>query len=100
MRSDFSVNRVVTRRLPVYSVFVRYPCMAINDIVQYTPTFFWLPKSISLYGSIVLLSTLILSSLLCTTVGMLGYDWQLCMVIDISVQYNGGLLPDIILLTQ
>ena len=32
---------------------------------------------------------------------MLGYDWWLCMVINISdVQYNGGLLPDIILLTQ
>ena len=24
----------------------------------------------------------------------------LCMVINVSVQYNGGLLPDIILLTQ
>ena len=31
---------------------------------------------------------------------MLGYDWWLYMVINISVQYNGGLLPDIILLTQ
>ena len=31
---------------------------------------------------------------------MLGYDWWLCMVINISVQQNGGLLPDIILLTQ
>ena len=31
---------------------------------------------------------------------MLGYDWWLCMVINISVQYYGGLLPDIILLTQ
>ena len=31
---------------------------------------------------------------------MLGYDWQLCMVINIRVQYNGGLLPDIIQLTQ
>ena len=31
---------------------------------------------------------------------MLGYDWWLCMVINISVQYSGGLLPDIILLTQ
>ena len=29
---------------------------------------------------------------------MLGYDWWLCMVINISVQYSGGLLPDIILL--
>ena len=31
---------------------------------------------------------------------MSGYDWWLCMVINISVQYSGGLLPDIILLTQ
>ena len=32
---------------------------------------------------------------------MLGYDWWLCMVINICVQYNGGgLLPDIILLTH
>ena len=32
---------------------------------------------------------------------MLVYYWWLCMVINISsVQYNGELLPDIILLTQ
>ena len=31
---------------------------------------------------------------------MLGYDWWLCMVNNISVQYSGGLLHDIILLTQ
>ena len=35
-----------------------------------------------------------------TTVVMLGYDWWLCMVINVSVQYIGGFLPDIILLTQ
>ena len=34
-----------------------------------------------------------------STVVMLSYDWWLCMVINISVQYNGGLLF-IILLTQ
>ena len=28
------------------------------------------------------------------------YVWWLCMAINISVQYNDGLLPDIILLTQ
>ena len=28
------------------------------------------------------------------------YDWWLCMVINISVQYIGGFLPGIILLTQ
>ena len=31
---------------------------------------------------------------------MLGYDWWLCMVMNICVHYNDGLLPDIILLTQ
>ena len=32
---------------------------------------------------------------------MLGYDWWLCMVINIiRLQFNGGFLPDIILLTQ
>ena len=32
---------------------------------------------------------------------VMGYDWWLCMMVNISVQqYNGGLLPDIILLTQ
>ena len=28
------------------------------------------------------------------------FFWCPCMAINISVQYNGGLLPDIILLTQ
>ena len=28
------------------------------------------------------------------------FFWCLCMAINVSVQYNGGLLPDIILLTQ
>ena len=31
---------------------------------------------------------------------MLGYDLWLCKVINIGVQYKGGFLPDIILLTQ
>ena len=29
-----------------------------------------------------------------------SYFWCPCMAINVSVQYNGGLLPDIILLTQ
>ena len=28
------------------------------------------------------------------------FVWCPCMAINVSVQYNGGLLPDIILLTQ
>ena len=31
---------------------------------------------------------------------MFCYVWWLCMAININVHYNGGLLSDIILLTQ
>ena len=34
------------------------------------------------------------------TVLFLLFFWCPCKAIDVSVQYNGGLLPDIILLTQ
>ena len=72
-----------------------------NIIVDFSSTFYSLPKPLFLCGSMVLLSTLVLSSSLCTTVVMLGYDWWLCMVINIiSLQYNGGFLPDILLLPQ
>ena len=40
---------------------------------------------------------------LCTTMFLLltvKFFWCPCMAINVSVQYNGGLLPDIILLTQ
>ena len=68
-------------------------------LVDLSPTFNCLPKPLLVYGSMLLLSTLILSSYSVIVV-MLGYDWDLRMVINISVQYNGGFLPDIILLTQ
>ena len=79
--------------------------MTINGIVQYTSEFLpdillFTQKPLFLYGSMVLLSTFVLSSELCTTVFMILYDWWLCMVINISVQYNDGFVPDIILLTQ
>ena len=31
---------------------------------------------------------------------MFCYGWWLCTVINMNVQYNGGFLPDIMLLTQ
>ena len=34
------------------------------------------------------------------SVFLFSYAWCLCMAINVIVQYNGGLLPDIILLTQ
>ena len=68
-------------------------------LVDISPTFYCLSKPLLVYGSMLLLSTLILSSYSIIVV-MLGYDWGLRMVINISVQYNCGFLPDIILLTQ
>ena len=68
-------------------------------LVDLSPTFYCLPQPLLVYGSMLLLSTLILSSYSVIVV-MLGYDWDLRMVINISVQYSGGFLPDIILLTQ
>ena len=50
--------------------------------------------------TIVDISTILSTMYLHVTVVMLAYDWWQCMVINIRVQYNGGLLPDIILLTQ
>ena len=34
------------------------------------------------------------------SVSFLMFFWCPCMAINVNVQYNGGLLPDIILLTQ
>ena len=84
--------------------------MAINGIiVQHTCGFLLYtlllftqaPSSILVWfdGTIIdIISTILLT--MYYTVVMLGYDWWLCMVINISVQYNGEFLPDIILLTQ
>ena len=84
--------------------------MTINDIlysillVDFSPTFYCLPKSLFVWldGTIIDISTILVITMYYNnnTVSMLGYDWWLCMVINISVQYNGGLLPDIILLAQ
>ena len=79
--------------------------MANNDIVQYTSGFLsyillftQAPILVWLDGTIIDISTDLVT--MYYTVVMLGYDWWLCMMINISVQYNGGFLPDIILLIQ
>ena len=69
-------------------------------LVDLSPTFYCLPKPLLVYGSMLRLSTLLILSSYSVIVVMLGYDWGLRMVINISVQYNGGFLLDIILLTQ
>ena len=52
-------------------------------LVDLSPTFYYLPKPLIVYGSMLLLSTLLLSSYNVIVV-MLGYDWGLRMVINIT----------------
>ena len=60
------------------------------------------PSMVRWYYSIdIIINSTILLQCITTVVIMLGYDWWLCMVINIiSIQWNGGFLPDTILLTQ
>ena len=77
----------------------KYPSMTNKEIIQYTSVLFTqAPIRVCLDGTNIDSRTILE---LCITVVRLGYDLWLCMVINISIQYNGsGLLPDIILLTQ
>ena len=52
----------------------------------------------SLGNSILLLPCVIVYYIV--SVLFLLFFWCPCMTINVSVQYNGGLLPDVILLTQ
>ena len=79
--------------------------MAINGIVQYTSGFLLdillftqAPILVWFDGTIIDISTILLT--MYYSVCMFCYDRWPCMVINISVQYNGGFHPDIILLTQ
>ena len=71
--------------------------MILYSILMYILLFTQAPIPVCLDGTIIDSSTILVTMY---TVVMLGYDWWLCIVINISVQYSGGLLPDIILLTQ
>ena len=72
--------------------------MTNKGIIQYTSVLFTqAPIRVCLDGTIIDSRTIFVTMYYC---GYVGYDWWLCMVINISVQYNGGFLPDIILLTH
>ena len=64
-------------------------------LVDFSPTFYCLPKPLFLYGSMALLSSYF-NFVLCTMYYiqrlMFYYVRWLCMVINISLEYNGGLL--------
>ena len=46
------------------------------------------------------MSQYIITTMFDVSVLVLLFVWCPCMAVNVSVQYNGGLLPDIILLTQ
>ena len=68
-------------------------------LMVYILLFTQAPIPVCLDGTIIDSSSTILVTMYYCVV-MLGYDWWLCIVINISVQYSGGRLPDIILLTR
>ena len=72
--------------------------MKLYSILVYKLLFTQAPIPVCLDGTIIDISTILVT--MYYSVVMLGYDWWLRMVINISVQHSGGLLPDIILLTQ
>ena len=71
--------------------------MAINGSVSILVHF-----TILLFTQAPIRVVLLLGTILLTLyyIVLFGYVWKLCMGINISVQYNGRFLPDIILLTQ
>ena len=67
-----------------YYVWFDVTIININTIlVDLSPTFYCLPKPLLVFGSMLLLSTLILSSYSIIVV-MLGYDWGLRIGINIT----------------
>ena len=77
----------------------KYPSMTNKEIIQYTSVLFTQApiRVVCLHDANIDSRTILVTMYNC---GRLGYDWWLRMVINVSVQYSGGLLPDIILLTQ
>ena len=90
---------------PCVTVVFWCPCMGINLNVQYNgeylPDIFVLPKPLLLYGSMALFPYIITAFLFmyCIVFCFCCVSWP-GMAINVSVQYNDGSLPDIILLTQ
>ena len=80
----------------VFAAF-EYACMTTKEIIQYTSVHFTIyPSPYSCmsrwyyYRQQGYTRNYVLRNI---TVVMLEYDWWLCMVINISVQYNGGASP-------
>ena len=77
----FDPDNLLLTQAPTGTIFVRCDGNIIVELYYYYPLNYILVYTTVAYVCYV-------------------FFWWLCMAINISVQYNGGLLPDIILLTQ
>ena len=91
----------------VINISVQYNGGFLPDIILLTQGYYywgirlntmWWLCIYSLCNSISLLPCVMVYNIV--SVLFLLFFWCLCMAINVSVQYNGGLLPDIILLTK
>ena len=96
----------ISFRFEAKQVPTTFPGMAIKVIVQYNGGFLpdillltqalifvWFDGTIIVYYNYYPLNYVLQCLLFC-------YVWWLCMAINISVRYHGGIIPDIILSTQ
>ena len=91
----------------INTISVQYNGEFLPDIILLTQGYYHWGTSLntmqwlyiySLCNSILLLPCVMVYYIV--SVLFLMFFWCPCMAININVQYNGGLLPDIILLTQ
>ena len=90
----------------VINISVQYNGGLLPDIILLTHGYYHWGTRLSsgfvftayVIGSILLLPCVMVYYF--ASVLFLMFFWCPCMAIDLNVQYNGGLLPDIILLTQ
>ena len=84
--------------ISIFLIFVRCVALRNSDLLNFTqaPILVWFDDTIIVQ---VHSQYFPLNYVLQLTVFMFCYEGWLCMVINISVQYDGGFLPDIMLLT-
>ena len=90
----------------VINISVQYNGGFLSDMILLTQGYYhWAVKYhvVALYlqpcNSILLLPCLMVYYYIVSVLFLLFF-WCPCMAINVNVQYNGGLLPDIIILTQ
>ena len=68
-----------------------YPCMIITEIIESSILVYILLFTQTPNGTIIDSRIIPVTMYL---VAVLGYDWWLCMMINISIHHSGRILPD------